>query len=228
MRLLQYVALSVVVAGCGGLVRSQYTPYHSLNSNISGKTVAVVSGNDGLEGSLQFESFKTKLEDKLQSAGFTISRDRASADLLAFFAYGIDDGQTTTQTGSTPIYGKSRGGTTYSYDTASAFGTDGYATRRYSGSSYTMPTYGIVGSETYSYNVTTYARVLALDLLDRRELDEGRTKKVYEVKLTSKGRCSQITSVFDEMLTALFMEFPGPSGKSRSIDVNDENWEKTC
>ncbi len=225
MRLLLCVALSVVVAGCGGLVRSQYTPYHSLNSNISGKTVAVVPGNDGLKGSLQFESFKTKLEDKLQSAGFTISRDRASADLLAFFAYGIDDGQTTTQTGSTPIYGASRGGTTYSYDTASAFGTAGYATGRYSGSSFTTPTYGIVGSETYSYNVTTYARVLALDLLDRRELDEGRTKKVYEVKLTSKGSCSQIASVFEAMLTALFMEFPGSSGKSKTVDID---WDGTC
>ena len=83
-----------------------------------------------------------------------------------------------------------------------------------------MPTYEIVGSETYSYNVTEYTRVLALDLLDRRELDKGRTKKVYEVKLASKGTCSQIASVFGEMLTALFMEFPGPSGKSRNIGVD--------
>ncbi len=173
MRLLLCVALSVVVAGCT-LVRSEYTPYHSLNSNISGKTVAVVPGNDGLKGSLQFESFKTKLEDKLQSAGFNISRDRASADLLAFFVYGIDDGQTTTQTGSIPIYGQTGGGTTYHSGTVSAYGTGGYASGSYSGSSYTMPTYGIVGSQAYSYNVTTYRRVLALDLLDRRELDEGR------------------------------------------------------
>ena len=219
MRLLLCVALCVVVAGCGALVRSQYTPYHSLNSKTSGKTVAVVPGNDGLEGSLQFESFKTKLEYKLQSAGFTISRDPANADLLAYFTYGIDDGKTTVHTGSTPIYGQTGGGTAYHSGTVSTYGTGGYGTGSYSGSSYTMPTYGIVGSQSYSYDVTTYTRVLALDLLDRKELDDGRIKKVYEVKLTSKGSCGQIAGVFDAMLTALFTEFPGSSGKPRSIEV---------
>ncbi len=219
MRLLLCVALSVVVAGCGGLVRSEYTPYHSLNSNNSRQTVFVVPGNDALQGSLQFESFKAKLEHEFQGAGFAISRDRASATLLAFFTYGIDDGRTTVHTGSTPVYGQTGGGTTYQSGTVSSYGTGGYGTGSYSGSSYTMPTYGIVGSQSYSYDVTTYTRVLALDLLDRKELDDGRIKKVYEAKLTSKGSSGQIACVFDAMLTALFAEFPGSSGKSRSIDV---------
>ncbi len=82
---------------------------------------------------------------------------------------------------------------------------------------------GTIRSYAYSYNVTTYTRVLAIDILDRQLLDAGKTKKVYEVELTSKGWCGQIAGVFDEMLDALFEEFPGESGKSRTTSVS---WDR--
>lgn len=218
------VSLTVAVAGCAR-VNTQYTPYHSLNSSFSGQTVTVIPGNDSLEGSLQFENFKTKLEDKFRGAGFVISRDRANADLLAYFSYGIDDGTTRTQIGSTPIYGPTGGGTTYHSGSISSYGAGGYGTGSYQGTSYSTPTYGIVGSQAYSYDVTTYTRVLVLDMLDREELDAGRTKKYYEVRLTSAGSCGQISGVIDAMLTALFAEFPGLSGKSRNVKIS---WDGTC
>ena len=82
-----------------------------------------------------------------------------------------------------------------------------------------MPTFGVVGSRSYSYNVTRYTRVLALDLLDRQQLDADKVKKVYEVKLTSKGSCSQIAAVFDAMLDSLFDGFPGENGESRTVGI---------
>ena len=131
----------------------------------------------------------------------------------------IDAGKTTTHVGSTPIYGQTGGGTTYQSGTGSAYGSGGYAYGSYSGTSYTMPTFGVVGSRTYSYNVTTYTRNLAMDIVIRESLNTKTPKKVYEARVISKGSCGQIAQVMDEILEALFQEFPGESGRARTITI---------
>lgn len=225
MRVLLIATLVSILAGCGGMVRSSFTAYHSLTSEHQSKTVVVVPGNESLEGSLEFAAFKSKLESKLRQTGFIVSQDLSSADVLAYLNYGVDTGRTTSHTGSTPIFGSTGGGTAYHSGMISTYGTGGHGMGSYSGTTYSMPTLGIVGSESYSYNVTTYTRVLALDLLDRQQFNVGRVEKVYEVKLTSKGRCAQMAAVYDEMLDALFKDFPGESGKTRTVTIEVDTKE---
>ena len=219
MRGLLTLMVIVGLTGCG-FVRSSHTAFHTLNSGYKSKDIAVVPGNNELSNSLQFATFKSKLELKLRQSGFRISQDPSSTSLLAYLNYGIDGGTTTTHTGSTPIYGQTGGGTTFHSGTANAYGTRGSAYGTYSGSSYTMPTYGVVGSQAYSFNRTTYKRVLAVDILDREQLKAGKPKKIYEVKLTSSGSCSQIAGVFDALLEALFKDFPGESGRSQRTTID--------
>lgn len=76
-----------------------------------------------------------------------------------------------------------------------------------------MPTYGVVGSSTGS--ATRYNRAIALDIVEASSFKKGNPKKVYQGRTKSKGSCSVIVEVFDEMLEAMFIGFPGENGRNR-------------
>lgn len=174
-------------------------------------SISVVSGEADVNGSLEFAAYKKKFESKLIASGYKIENDPNNADFIGLVAYGIDNGETSTV--STPIFGQTGGGSTYSSGTV--YSSGGSAT--YSGSSYTMPTYGVVGRSTGP--VTTYNRAIALDIVEAQSFKEGNPKKVYEGRTKSKGSCSVIVEVFDEMLEAMFTDFPGENGRNRKQDV---------
>ncbi len=90
-------------------------------------------------------------------------------------------------------------GTLSSYSSGSA---------SYYGSSYTMPTYGIVGSSTYSYNRTSYMRTVAINLLEK-----GSNKKIFVSKATSTGSCGILGKVINEIAEGMFNKFPSGSGR---------------
>jgi hypothetical protein len=63
---------------------------------------------------------------------------------------------------------------------------------------------------------TQYTRVLRLDIVDKQALAEGNIKKLYEGKVVSSGFSDQLTKVLPEMVKALFEDFPGQSGSTRT------------
>lgn len=83
-----------------------------------------------------------------------------------------------------------------------------------------MPTYGIVGSSTSS--VTTYNRAIALDIIEAKSFKEGDPKTVYQGRTRSEGSCSVIVEVFDEMLEAMFSDFPGENGRNRKQSIRGD------
>jgi len=98
------------------------------------------------------------------------------------------------------------------------YGSKGSAT--YSGSSYTMPSYGVVGFANNS--VDMYTRAIALDIVDAQSLKNGNPKKVYEMRAKSTGSCSVIAGVFQEILEATFKNFPGENGKVYNAEVESK------
>ena len=212
MKVLKIISLLmvVIVTGCA----TTYPPHVTTNNTaffvdtyVSKGSISVVSAEADVNSSLEFAAYKHKFESKLSGVGYQIEKDPNKADYIALVAYGIDDGKISTV--STPIFGQTSGGTTYSSGTV--YGSGGSA--NYSGTSYTMPTYGVVGSSTGS--VTTYNRAIALDIVEASSFKEGNPKKVYEGRTKSKGSCSVIVEVFDEMLEAMFIGFPGENGRNR-------------
>ena len=174
-------------------------------------SISVVSGEADVNNSLEFAAYKKKFEHKLSLAGYTIEKDPNKAEYIALVAYGIDNGKSSTI--STPIFGQTSGGTTYSSGTVHGSG----GSVNYSSSSYTMPTYGVVGSSTGS--VTTYKRAIALDIIEAGSFKEGSPTKVYEGRAKSEGICSVFAEVFDEILEAMFIDFPGENGRNRKQEV---------
>ena len=158
-----------------------------------------------IDKSLEWNSYKPAFEKQFEKQGFLIS-SIDNADYVAFVTYGIGDPQTRTHVGSVPLFGQTGGGVTTTHSgTVSSYSG---GTANYYGTSYTMPTYGIVGSSTYSYNVTTYIRTVAINLVEK-----GSNRKVFESKATSTGRCGIIGDVINEIAEGMFRKFPSGSGR---------------
>ncbi|MDB2409876.1 DUF4136 domain-containing protein [Pseudomonadales bacterium] len=169
-------------------------------------SIFVQTGDAKLSNSLEFQSYKNKFEAKLSSVGYTIAKSESDADYIAFVTYGIDNGETST--GSVPILGQTSGGSTYTSGTV--YGSGGTAT--YSANSYSMPTFGVVGSRTVSSK--QYTRVVAMDIVKVNTLASNTPTKVYEGRARSSGSCPVIVEVFDEILEAMFINYAAISGKS--------------
>lgn len=202
-----------LLSGCTAVqttVNTKTTTFYIPEYKNSG-TIAVVAAEAAVNSSLEFAHYKKQFEQKLAANGYTIVSNPAEAQYIGFVAYGIDNGKSSIVT--TPIFGQTGGGTTSSSGTV--YGSGGSAT--YSGTSYTMPSYGVVGSVASSE--TMYTRAIALDIVDAQSLKKGNAKKVYEARAKSTGSCSVIAGVFEEVLEAMFKDFPGINGKVRSVEV---------
>ena len=201
MRFIMGLIAMLAFSGC--MVKSNVSSFSILPEKYSGKSVSVLGYPKEINDSLEWRTYKPIFEKQFQQKGFIISAENY-ADYVAYVTYGIGGPQTTSHVGSMPIYGSTGGGTTYHSGTVSTM-SGSYGS--YSGSSYSMPTYGIVGSSTYSYTKTNYTRTVAINLVDRKS-----GEKVYESKATSTGSCGMLSEVMDEIAETIFKKFPKGSG----------------
>ena len=188
--------LALFLSGCS-TVETMTTPVYIQEFKNAG-TISVVGAVAEVSYSSEFLRFKHRIEQKLAANGYTIASSPSSAEYIAFVTYGIDDGQNAVV--STPIIGQT-----------------GTTTSLHGASSYTMPSYGAVGSNTKA--TAQFTRAIALDIVAAVSIREGHPQKVYEMRAKSIGSCSAVAGVFDEILQAMFEDFPGQSGKSRTITV---------
>lgn len=210
MKVLVTAVVTLALLSSCTFVETKITAFYIPEYKSSG-TITVVAAEAEVNRSLEFAHYKRQFEQKLAANGYTVVKNPSEAQYIALVAYGIDSGKSSIV--STPIFGPTGGGTTYSSGTV--YGSGGSAT--YSGTGYSMPTFGVVGSATHS--ATEYTRAIALDIVDAGSLKSGAPKKLYEARAKSTGSCSVIAGVFEEMLDAMFKNFPGESGKTRSVDV---------
>lgn len=202
----------IFLSGCAGTVQTKKTAFYKSDFVPSG-SVFVASPDQKVNDSLEFEKYKGIIEGYFSASGFSISENMDDSDFVAFITYGIDSGK--EKVGSAPIFGQTGGGTTYSSGTVYGSG-GGYGS--YSGSSYSMPTYGVVGSSTYSR--TIYTRAVSLDIVKTQSLKENIPKKVFELRAKSSGECGIINGVLPEILEAMFKDFPGKNGETTIVDVS--------
>jgi hypothetical protein len=118
------------------------------------------------EGSLEFQTHAANVAGKLQQNGYRLVTDTRQADYAVFLNYAVGDAQTVS--GLAPIYSQTGDGYSSQTGAFSSFGSYGSAFGTYSGSTYTAPTYGIVGAVPYTHSA--YTRVLRMDMIDLRNL----------------------------------------------------------
>jgi Domain of unknown function (DUF4136) len=194
--------LLAMLSGCA-LLRSQVAVFHHLPKDLSGTTYVMIPFREQ-EGSLQHKAYEEVVRQELNAKGFretTVDQ----AQTVVFLAYGIDTGRRVHS--SYPIIGQTGATTCSTFD-----GTphQSYGCR----DSSPWPTYGVVGTRETSE--TQYTRVLRLDIVDKQALTEGNIKKLYEGKVVSSGFSDQLDKVLPMMVKALFEDFPGQSGSTRT------------
>ena len=192
--LLITAVLLAVLSGCA-LLRSQVSVSHQLPKDPSGTTYAMVPFKEQ-EGKTQHKAYEEVVRQALNAKGFretTINQ----AQTVVFFAYGIGTGREVFL--SYPIIGQT--GVETCTSTSCAY-------------SYPWPTYGVVG--TRETRETEYTRVLRLVIVDRQALAGGNIKKLYEGEVVSSGFSDQLAQVLPMMVKALFEDFPGQSGSTRT------------
>jgi hypothetical protein len=204
--------LAVSIAGCQTVkpfVRANISSFSELPKALVGKSIYLLAHPQEKNDTLEWKSYRKIFESGFRKSGFTIT-ELASADYVAFISYGIDGGKVTQDTVTTPVYGSTGGGTTYHSGTVSSYG-GGYGS--YSGTSYSMPTFGVVGSSTSIVSGEQFSRNIAIDIVDRKTLKSEKPVKVYEGRVRSAGTCSQMNQVIDELVQGFFQKFPNRSGK---------------
>ncbi|WP_165790979.1 DUF4136 domain-containing protein [Pleomorphomonas carboxyditropha] len=199
LRALVTIALSAALAGCV-TVNSTTTVFH----NITKPETFSIRPTAPISESLEAKSYADLIAQKLIENGWSKS-DKAATDVQ--FAYSIDNGH--QEIDSVPVFGQTGGGTTYSSGTV--YGGGGFGT--YSGTSYTPPTFGIVGASTYSYSVYTRKLMVWID-------EKSTKKRIYEATVVSRGSSSSFNVVARCMIDALFKDFPGKSGQTTKISAD--------
>ena len=209
-RIITLLTITTVLAllnGCAQLtVNTTVTPFYIEGYVPKGNLYVVGSNKDKLN-TLEYKNYKKKFETNFVSKGYNIVATAEESDYIALIEYGIDSGQMGTV--STPIFGQTGGGTTY---TSGYVGNTGF-----SGSSYAMPTFGMVGSVSQSQR--NYVRAIAIDVVETESFKTSTPNKILELRSKSSGICSAIAAVIDEMLEATFKEFPGKNGESVTLKL---------
>ena len=209
MRLIVAIAIAFMLVGCGMMLQARVTAFHNLSSIQSPRTFVVVP-YDWQKGSLEFQTYEQQIVSELQSRGFQ-SAPPEQAELVVFLAYAIDGGRNVAY--SYPIFGQTGVSSSQMYGTVNSYGNSA----SYSGTTTYTPSYGVVGSGTDSS--TEYTRVVRLELLSKQALIENNIVKVYEGEVVSSGSTGQLSAVMPTLLQALFQDFPGASGKSRTVTL---------
>ena len=198
------------------MVKTKVTTFHELQVPGSGKTFSFVP-LDNQKDSLEYKTVANAIKKELSKYGFIYTDDKQTADIFIVFNYAIGDGSTSV--GSIPIFGNTGGGTTYS--SGSVYGSGGYGS--YSGTTYTTPTFGVVGSQAYSR--TAYPRTFFISMIDANKSTKDNIATVYEARALSKGSSDEVIVVLPSMIAAVFEEFPGTSGETESYTTSIKSWE---
>jgi hypothetical protein len=198
---LTFLMVLFVVTGCVTRVVSNVTTFSNLPANYVGSTIAVVAYPPEKNEGLAWRNHRTIFENELRKKGFRVTNAEAP-DYVAIVSYGIDDGTTTTSLVSTPVYGQTGGGTTTHSGTISSY-SGGYSS--YYGTSYTQPTYGIVGTRTSTVSETVFKRAVTVNIEDHRTKE-----RVFEGTLKSGGSCRNMMYILPYLTSAMFQKFPQP------------------
>lgn len=193
------ILLLLSISACStSSIKTNRTAFYNEGYQVSG-TLFVAPANQENKNSLEFAHYKKKIEAKLMTAGYAIVDDQNAADYIAIVAYAIDAGNTALV--STPAIVPS----SYLFEDRFPHVPD----RRLSASG---PT--VINSSIDS--IVIYQRTLSIDIIEANSFKIEAPEeaiKVYESRVKSTGTCETIASVFDQLLTAMFNNFPGENGK---------------
>lgn len=192
VRVFLFGALWFALSACS-TVDVEYSSFSSLNSLNQGDTFYVLP-SDAQATSGEFNHYVTSITRRLSDKGWHRVLHLDDAKYIVLLDYGISG--SSTAVGSAPIFGQT-----------SAGGYGAYGT-------YSAPTFGVVGSQTYSF--TKHQRYFEM-----RVIEKANSAPVYEVKSASRGRSSTFGQVAECIFDATLEDFPIQEVGSKSVVWRD-------
>jgi hypothetical protein len=212
MKILGSLLMVLMLTGCAGFVQTSSTTFHGQNHASRG-SIVVTPIDKTQQESLEFKSVGDYLTKKLLQSGYTQAATNEKPMFAAFITYGIDSGNTSVS--SVPIFGQTGGGTSFTTGSVNSYGR----VANFSGTTTTMPTYGVVGARAVSS--TEYKRRVNIDIWR----NDNNPTKVYEMRGLSSGSCGNINSVLFNIIDGMFKNFPGESGRAKGATIE---WNGNC
>jgi len=204
------------MAACSPLkthIKTDTTAFYAEPFEAKG-SIVVLPGDISLNNSLEFDLYKQKVQENLKAVGFSIADNIETADFAALLLYAVDDGKQSVV--YTPIYGQ----TSRRINSYSDIAYDEKGRAVYLHRDYLSPNFGVVGAS--ADTKTNYRQTIALDIIKANTLKNDEPIKLFEGRTISTGQCPVMVEVFDELLEAMFIDFPGENGRNRSQSIESE------
>lgn len=210
LRSLVVLSLLGLLSACATPFQSEVARFHAIQSIAPGSTFAVEAADPEKRESLEFRTYANRLSATLEAKGLRAAPSGASADYLVMMDYGVDQGRERIE--SRPGYGGGPWGYGAGY---------GYYPWRYTGyygwydpfwSTWGPGSFGY--PEVYSY--TEYGSFLDVQIKARGG------PVVYESRANAETRTRDLTKLVPLLVQATFADFPGQSGQTVRVSIDDK------
>jgi len=201
------VLVLLLGGGCAGpRFVADVSQFHEWPEREQEKHFSIVARDKTKSATLEFAAYARRLATELEKRGFQQMKDAGQSDVVVLLDYGVDMG--TVESYPVPVYGYYPD----QYRLVHGVTRDG---RPFSAHVYHSGSYEPIG---YTQETRTiYKRTLDLDIVVAKDWRRGRTVKRYEGRVVSVGLEQELVTVVPRMIEALFREFPGVSGTSRTV-----------
>ena len=173
------------------------------------RTVAIVPRAEGAGETLEWRNHARVLAGKLTAAGMRVVPDSETADLVAIFGFGIDNGRTITT-----VYPRSRWGlSAYTgFGSYRRIGDDAFLFNRV-----TVPLHGPAGYREDVRSRTEYMRSVSVRLVEADSQEP-----VFETTVRSAGACGRLSPLMPALLDAAFSAYPKGGDGRVDLPLGDE------
>lgn len=200
LKVVTFVVLAFGLSACNSFY-SDVTTFHKLPQP-AGEKVSIVPIDPDKEGSLEFAAYAAEVGQELAKLGYVPAKD-AEPDLVVGLDYTINDGREKISVRNgfdVRISNRGYWGRYFGYGFWHRY--DPFFDR------------GLINDELTAR--TVYKATLNVEF---RQLDG---KKLYEGRAESENRDSSLPVVVPKLVEALFQSFPGPSGQTVRVVVEED------
>ncbi len=173
-------------------------------AEIEDRTIFIAPYEEQDDKSISWSSTMNILTAELQQKGFTAVDSRDKAAYIAYFGYGVDEGETITTQYSIPRYGVT--GYSGSSTQSTVYGNS------ISSNTTLNPSYGVTGYRSGSRTDIVFTRSIRFEIFDKKTKNQ-----VFDASATSQGWCHSFHPIAPYIIGSALIEFP--NGKIGNVSL---------
>ncbi len=203
MNKLLIMIIPLILIGCQ-LVNTKVDAISAMPTEIADRTIFIAPYEEQDDKSISWSSTMNILTAELQQKGFTAVDSRDKAAYIAYFGYGIDEGETITTQYSIPEYGVT--GYSGSSTQSTVYGNS------ISSNTTLNKTYGVTGYSSGSRTNVIFTRSIRFEIFDKKTKNQ-----VFDASATSRGTCHSFHPIAPYIIGSTLSNFP--NGKIGNVSL---------